>query len=277
MTFRISPETELLLLLGLSAAGYFLARWMRKNASLRFIGPSVALVLLAAVILFKLFEPAWAADFGYYFCFGSGLCYLTAFCIPLGIAAVLDRVPTRSRRIVAGIFSVLVLLVAAYVPAAAALWVRADLASSVTTFTPNGVCLQNTDYTCGPAAAVTALDQLGIDADESDIAMAVRTSPWTGTRIGDLGHYLNTAYRAQGLSCRIRKLDSLDQLAGIGPAPTLVSLKESPILEHCVAVLEVSEHGVTLADPWIGIRTMSPVQFRRQWTGRALILSRDSS
>ncbi len=274
MNTAVTHEIELFVLLTLSAAGYSLGLLTRKKAFLRFLGPLLALGLLTGIILFKLFEPAWVPGTAYYFCFGMGLCYLMAFCIPVGIVPVLHRVPTRPRRITVMILSALVLIVAAYVPTAAAMWVRADLTQKITTFTPNGVCLQNTDYTCGPAAAVTALDQLGIEADESKIALAARTSPITGTRIGDLYHHLNTAYKHEGLNCRIRKID-VESLTAAGPA--LVSLKETAMLQHCVAVLDVTEDSVTLADPWIGIRKLSRQQFASQWTGRALLLSRDSS
>ena len=46
----------------------------------------------------------------------------------------------------------------------------------------DGVCLQGTGYTCGPAAAVTALRQLGLPAEEGEIAVWAEPPPWPEPR-----------------------------------------------------------------------------------------------
>lgn len=67
---------------------------------------------------------------------------------------------------------------------AAAALVQAQLRSLPTRVDPDGVCLQNTPYTCGPAAAVTALRRLRLPAEESELAKLAFISPgdWNRAR-----------------------------------------------------------------------------------------------
>jgi predicted double-glycine peptidase len=43
--------------------------------------------------------------------------------------------------------------------------IKERLSNLTTRLDSNGICYQSTDYTCGPAAAVTALRRLGLQAD----------------------------------------------------------------------------------------------------------------
>jgi hypothetical protein len=56
--------------------------------------------------------------------------------------------------------------VVAIVPFLAPAFNRGYLAGLKTRIDADGVCRQSSEYTCGPAAAVTALRKLGLPAEE---------------------------------------------------------------------------------------------------------------
>jgi predicted double-glycine peptidase len=65
-------------------------------------------------------------------------------------------------------------------------------------------CRQSTDYTCGPAAAVTALRKLGFPAEEGQIAIVSYTSATTGTPPDILAEALRKYYGKDGLIVEYR-------------------------------------------------------------------------
>jgi predicted double-glycine peptidase len=135
-----------------------------------------------------------------------------------------------------------------------------------------GVCLQQTAYTCGPAAAVTALRRLGIDADEGELALAARTSPANGTQPGDLCRALEARYSGDGLTCGYAGFSSVMDLRGRCPA--LVVVKLLPLIDHWVAVLEVTDSEVVVGDPAKGLVRVPHERFARAWRGRGIVLRR---
>ena len=88
-----------------------------------------------------------------------------AFAVPMAFGTLIWRLPKKSEKILAGallgVASVLFFIYPFLVP----VLIRTRLAQLDTSMTFSGVCLQTTRYTCGPAAAVTALARLGIKAD----------------------------------------------------------------------------------------------------------------
>jgi predicted double-glycine peptidase len=139
----------------------------------------------------------------------------------------------------------------------------------------NGVCYQSTSYTCGPAAAVTALGKLGLPAEEGELAVLAYTSPVAGTLPLCLSSALQNRYGADGLRCNYRHFDSIDQLKKAGI--TLAMVKDSFLLDHCLAVLKVSDDTVTIADPMSGLILMPHEQFKKIWRFSGIVLQRDRS
>ncbi len=62
----------------------------------------------------------------------------------------------------------------------------------VTKIDQNGVCIQGTGYSCGPAAAVTGLRRLGIPAEEGELAILAYTSNALGTPSDLLSYAIQT-------------------------------------------------------------------------------------
>jgi hypothetical protein len=195
--------------------------------------------------------------------------------VSMGLTVPLSRLPRRWEQlsvcmIMAGFvtwFSVLPFLVPALV--------KDRLANLKTRYDSNGICRQTTDYTCGPAAAVTALGRLGLPADEGEIAVLSYSSPVTGTLPTCLTSALQKRYGAEGLRCRYRHFDSIKQLRDAGL--TLAVVKEAFMLDHCIAILNVSDDAVTVADPVTGARLIPYRQFEKIWRFAGIVLERDAT
>ena len=141
--------------------------------------------------------------------------------------------------------------------------IRNDLNKIKTNINIDNICVQTTDYTCGPAAAVTALRHLGFSAQEGEIAILSHTSPIVGTLPWSLYKAIQNKYSAEGVECQLRHFDSIGELRG--QDVTLVIVKDSFLLDHCVAVLEVGNETITIADPSLGKQKMSHKAFESVW------------
>jgi predicted double-glycine peptidase len=182
--------------------------------------------------------------------------------------------PPRQRVLVGAFFAI----VAANYSVMPFLWpalVRPRLARLEAKVDADGVCRQTTPYTCGPAAAVTALRELGIDATESDLALAMYTSPALGTPSDVLATALQDRYADQGLTCEYRWFDSLDDLPR--GTPVLAVVKFSFMVDHFVTVLESKNDRVVVGDPAAGRVTYTRQQFERRWRSKGVVLRRTIS
>jgi len=194
--------------------------------------------------------------------------------VTMGLTTPLSRLPYKFEKvtiyilmiIVVGWFSVLPFLVPALI--------QGHLAKLKTLLDSNGLCFQTTAYTCAPAAAVTALGKLGLTAEEGELAILAHTSPVAGTLPGCLQTALQNRYGNEGLRCQYRHFDSIAQLKDAGL--TLVVVKSALLSDHCVAVLEVRDSTVILADPVSGKRSLSHEQFEKIWRFSGIVLKRDS-
>jgi predicted double-glycine peptidase len=152
--------------------------------------------------------------------------------------------------------------------------IKEQLSNIQTRFDQHGICRQTTDYTCGPAAAVTALARLGLTANEGELAVLSYSSPVTGTLPSCLSSALQSRYSAEGLSCKYRRFDSIAQLKNAGV--TLALVKETLFMNHCIAVLEVTDEAVTVADPVTGTQMMPYEQFEKIWRFCGIELQRNN-
>jgi hypothetical protein len=193
--------------------------------------------------------------------------------VSMGLTVPLSRLPYKFEKLIVCIlmagfviwFSVLPILVPALI--------KEHLSNLQTKFDEDGVCRQSTDYTCGPAAAVTALGKLGLRADEGELAVLSYSSPVVGTLPACLTSALRNRYSADGLSCQYRRFDSIDQLRNAGI--TLVVVRNAFLLDHCIAVLDVSDDAVIIADPVMGARLMPCEQFEKIWRFCGIVLQRN--
>jgi predicted double-glycine peptidase len=132
-------------------------------------------------------------------------------------------------------------------------------------FDEDGVCRQTTDYSCGPAAALTMLKPLGRELSEGEMARLSLLRPNQGVTLLELSRGINLAlgdgqYRA---TIERRRLEDLASER----MPFLAEIRRAGTAEHCVAVLAVADDVLILGDPAYGKRLISRREFESQWSG----------
>lgn len=151
--------------------------------------------------------------------------------------------------------------------------VYGKLMSLKTVVDSRGICLQQTDYTCGPAAAVTALGQIGFRGEEGQIAVLAHTCASAGTATDSLILALDTLYRRQGLTCELRYFRSVAEMRSI--CPVIAQVKYSFLVDHMVCVLAVTDKFVVIGDPLYGKAYLTYPEFEKEWRYLGIILRRE--
>jgi predicted double-glycine peptidase len=206
---------------------------------------------------------------------GRGKFVIFSLAVTMGLTTPLSRLPHKFERVAIYIVMVVVVVWFSVLPFLVPALIEGRLANLPTLLDSNGICFQTTDYTCAPAAAVTALRKLGLTAYEGELAILAHTSPVAGTLPGCLKAALQNRYGNQGLRCHYRRFDSVAQLKDAGI--TLAVVKSAFLSDHCVAVLEVTDRMITIADPVIGKQSLSYKQFEEIWRFSGIVLKRDST
>lgn len=238
------------------------------------IGYSLPLILIAILAASR-----YSDSFG----FVAPFCWLTAgrirfvvlsLAVTIGLITPLSRLPHKFEKFIICVLMAIVVVWFSVLPFLVPALIREDLSKINTRVSVEGICFQSKDYTCGPAAAVTALRRLGLVAEEGEIAILSHTNPMTGTLPLSLCDALRERYGEEGLKCLYRRFDDISQLKEAGL--TLVVLKDAFLSDHCVVVLDVSDRKVTIADPVLGRRSISYEQFKKVWRFSGIVLSCDS-
>jgi hypothetical protein len=198
---------------------------------------------------------------------------ILSFAVTMGLTVPLSRLPRKFEKILICVLMVGVVIWFSILPFLVPALIKDYLSNIQTRLSYNGICFQSTTYTCGPAAAVTALGKLGLLAEEGEIALLSHTSPVAGTLPACLSSALQNRYGSEGLKCNYRHFDSIEQLKNAGL--TLAMIKDSFLLDHCLAVLEVSDDTITVADPMMGMISMPHEQFRKIWRFSGIVLERN--
>ncbi|MEN4006209.1 MAG: C39 family peptidase [Methanobacteriaceae archaeon] len=126
----------------------------------------------------------------------------------------------------------------------------------------SGIVMQSTDYSCGPAALATVLQNMGFNSTEGELKVLAGTDT-SGTSMYGLAR----AAHAKGVSATGMRL-SIDDLKRNHIVH--VVLNGTP---HYSVVREVSENSVRLADPSLGNIVMTREEFNEIYTGHTLVIS----
>ncbi len=226
-----------------------------------------------------------------------------SFAIAMGLTMPLSRLPHKWEKMVVCFLMGILLIWSAVLPSIFPALVKGQLSAIETRFDRDGICRQTTKYTCGPAAAVTALDKLGLSAGEGEIAILSHTSPVTGTLPNQLCSALQSRFGTSGLKCQYRRFDSIEQLKevllvprppmedgrwtidekSLVPRPSsfvscpsslvLAVVKDAFMLDHCVVVLEVGDNAVAVADPVTGKELIPYKQFEKTWRFSGIVMA----
>jgi predicted double-glycine peptidase len=253
-----------------AVAGRLFSRFRKSYWVWGYVIPASLIAVLALVR----FDPALSFVRPFVWVTTGRMRFVTlSFAVSMGLTVPLSRLPRQWEKLIVCIlmagfvawFSVLPFLMPALV--------RDRLSNLQTQFDENGICRQTTGYTCGPAAAVTALGRLGLAGEEGELAVLSYSSPITGTIPACLSSALQRRYRTNGLRSRYRHFTSIDQLRSAGV--TLAVVREAFLKDHCLTILDVSDDAVTVADPVTGVRGMPHKQFERIWRFSGIVLERD--
>ena len=198
---------------------------------------------------------------------------ILGFAISVGLVGPIDRLPYRLEQVLVCILMSVVIGWFTVMPFLAPALLHDSHASMKTNINSQGICFQSTDYTCGPAAAVTALYKFGIKADEGQLAILAHTSPVIGTLPKCLADALTRQYADDGLECDFKFFDSIDQLKE--DDVTLVVVKDHFLADHCIAVLNVDDETVTVADPVLGKCVISRKDFAEEWRFSGISIKRN--
>ncbi|HCO92794.1 MAG TPA: hypothetical protein DIU00_02395 [Phycisphaerales bacterium] len=194
--------------------------------------------------------------------------------VAMGLTVPLSRLPHKFEKLIVCNMMAMFVFWFSVLPFLVPALIKESLSNLRTQYDANGICLQTTYYTCGPAAAVTALGKLGLAAEEGEIAVLSYSSPVIGTLPACLTSALENRYGDEGLSCRYRRFDSIDQLRKAGI--TLAVVRNAFLLDHCIAVLKVSDNAITVADPVVGERLIPYKQFEKIWRFSGIVLQRSA-
>ena len=197
---------------------------------------------------------------------------LLTFAVTLGMTAPLSQLNSMISRFATCVIMSLFIGVLVTLPFLGPALLQENLSNTPTRIDLNGVCRQSQPYTCGPAAAVTALKHFGLDATEGHLAVAARTSSVIGTLPWNLYQTLKRSYDDTGLQCSLRYLESLDEIPAGSIA--LIVVKNALLTDHCVAVMDYDDNTVTVADPMVGMMLIPRSQFTQQWRNYGIILQR---
>ena len=264
-------ETVGVVLLGV--VGVALGRWFsrleRPYWTLGYFVPLVLIILIGLAYRIRALE--FIPPFSWLMA-GRTEFALTALIGTMVLTTPLSRLPLRRDRAAISVLMVCIVFQVAAWPFLAPAFDRQQLAALITRIDPDGICLQNTEYTCGPAAAVTALRRLGLPADESEIALLCGTSTAMGTPPDILCRKLQKRYGPNGLVCEYRSFKSVADLKQ--PGYTLALMKFAFLLDHYVAVLDVGERTITVGDPLNGKQTLTHDEFAQKWRWVGVALTR---
>lgn len=236
------------------------------------IGYIIACIIIAILSLGRLCYPLNFIHPFDYILAGRFRFVLLGFATAIGLVSPMKRLPYRLERILVCVIMFQIVIWFSVMPFLVPALLKSHHASIKTMKSTQGICFQTTDYTCGPAAAVTALARLGIQAEEGNIAILAHSSPVIGTLPRCLLNALENKYSDNGLSYGYKIFKSVEDLKNADV--TLAVVKESFFTDHCVAVLEVYDNHLLIADPTTGLKEMSFQAFAKIWRFSGITIKR---
>ncbi len=197
-----------------------------------------------------------------------------AFTIPMVFSMLIPKLTILRQKIVLIIFVTIASVIFFIIPFFSPILIRHELENLQTEYTSDGICVQGTDYTCGPAAAATALYQLGITASEGELAIMAHTTPQTGTSDDLLKEAIEKLYGPEGVTCTYRYFNSVEELKG--NCPVIVVTKFSFMIDHYITVLDVSDNKVIVGNLSAGKEDLTYDEFRKIWRSVGIIVKLNS-
>jgi hypothetical protein len=266
----LAPWFESLAAAGIAILAFVLGRWSsrlpRPYWILGYLIPLVILLLYCTAVFrpeLTMVPPlSWMLS-------GRAKFVCFNFVTTMVLSAPLGRLPQKRNRIMVCLL-IVVLTSMSIVPFAAPAFNRNYLAELKTRVDGDGICRQSNAYTCGPAAAVTVLRRLGLQAEEGEIAILSHTSALTGTDPDALARALQKRYATNGLVVEYRGFRAASELKDAGL--TVAVVKFNALQDHCVAILGVETNRIIIGDPLSGLGSSSIEEFENNWQFVGVVL-----
>ena len=257
----------------LAVGGIFAGRaFSRLGRPYWVIGYAAPFLLFGIIALARWFEAFTFVPPFLWLTAGRREFVVLAFSCTTLLTTALTQLSIRRQRVLVSFFMVIAVVHFSILPFALPAILKGSHARLETVIDPNRVCIQGTTYTCGPAAAVTALDRLGLEAEEGELAIVAHSNPVTGTPTDLLCTALEEIYGEDGLTCEYRYFDSIAELKAAGAS--IAVIKYSFMVDHYVAVLDISDDKIVLGDPLRGKRTLTHDEFLEIWRYDGVILKK---
>lgn len=269
----MNPWVESLAVLLLAAGGVLTGAWFSRLPKPWWIfGYFLPLTFVVLIDIANRNPALTFAPLLYGLLLGHSRFAAHAFIATMMLTTPLSKLPRRRERVAVTVLMTCAVLGMSVWPVLAPAFNQKQLAAIVTAIDSEGVCHQSTDYTCGPAAAVTALHRLGISADEGELAILAHSTAVTGTPPDVLARTLQDRYAKDGLVCEYRVFKSVAELKD--RCPVLAIVKFNLIIDHYVTVLAVDHRAVTVGDPLIGLEKLSLEDFEAKWRFVGVVVHR---
>lgn len=249
----------ILILMGLGwTAARRLARWRFWWVGL------IPSLLMVGVLIAERWLPGWLS-MGWAVR-GRREFVLLAFSIPLLLVTLGLHLPVIRQRNLVHVLAIVLTLRVSLAPFLAPAFEHAGHLKLETFTDQNGICLQSNGYNCGPAAAVTVLRRMGVPAEEDALALAAYTTRFSGTPADCLMSAIHELY---GAECRMVRATDIEDLTG--GVPFIAVVKHSLMVDHYVAVIEVTDSYVRLGDPLKGLKRLTHHEFDQKWRGQSIL------
>jgi hypothetical protein len=168
----VNPWVETTGVVLVALLGIFLGRRFsrvrRPYWALGYFLPSVLIAMLALARfnhgLSFVWPISWVAT-------GRVRFVILSLAVSMGLTVPLSRLPHKCEKLIVCILMAVFVTWFSVLPFLVPALIKDDLSNLRTRFDSDGICRQTTDYTCGPAAAVTALGKLGLTAEEGELAV----------------------------------------------------------------------------------------------------------
>lgn len=265
---------QLLAVVALGGLGWMLGSRISRSGwwLLAFIGPmvAVAMVILGRrmIRLSFIWPISWVVRWEVNY-------LVMSFVVAMLFSTLAPRLLHRRQRILVIVLMTVMVVYYGVLPVAMPASVRGELERGTNKYDPQGVCLQTHPYTCGPAAAVTALGQLGVRAQEGKIGALAGTGPSVGTDPFKLAQTLEAMYGEKGLHAEYRMFKDVGELKPF--VPVVAMIHGSFLRDHYVTVQDVTETGVILGDPEYGKVRLTREDFAEIWNNSGIVVGREKA
>ncbi len=270
------PLLETLGVVGLAMAGAIFGFWLARHPARVWGGAYLFVLGLVGLVILGRYVPGleYATPFRWLMLDRREYALMAMICT-VGLIPALRKLKNRRLAVLVTLFMALFIGHFSLMPFLLPAFNRAYLAKLQTKLDRHGVCWQQTDYTCGPAAAVTVLRKLGLPADEGEMAILAHTTHRAGTPPDALLAAIQLRYADQGVRCQFSTFKHVTELRGLEPVITVIQF--GFLVDHYIVVLQVRDNQVVAADPLMGMRTLSHSDFEFIWRKGGILVTRDRS